>query len=244
VAFRTNGYDLVAALADGRRMLLRYANAAPGEFTPSRIDAFEFDDATLTLAQVQALATDFVAGDSLPSALTVPAIGTAGADALGGTVVHGLDGNDHLSGNRQVGGPGDDVLDDPDTVVFGRGDGHDTVTLYNSWSKQAVSTLPSWIEMQPGISASDLAFGIEGRDLVVTIRDTGDSVTVRRHFELRQLPELLVPVCDRGRSLRDGTTMASTRSPTRSASARTATTGSAAFRCCSTTSVRGTATTS
>jgi Ca2+-binding RTX toxin-like protein len=208
VAFRTNGYDLVAALADGRRMLLRYASAAPGDFTPSRIDTFEFNDATLTLAQVQALATDFVAGDSLPSTLAVPAIGTAGADALGGTVVHGLDGNDHLSGNRQVGGPGDDALDDPDTVVFGRGDGHDTVTLYNSWSKQAVSTLPSWIEMQPGISASDLAFGIDGRDLVVTIRDTGDSVTVRRHFErYGSYPNYSYPSAIAGVRFADGTTM-------------------------------------
>ncbi|MBK6805556.1 MAG: hypothetical protein IPG84_12165 [Betaproteobacteria bacterium] len=83
MAFRTNGYDLVAALADGPPDAVRYANAAPGDFTPSRIDTFEFDDATLTLAQVQALATDFVAGDSLPSTLAVPAIGTAGADALG-----------------------------------------------------------------------------------------------------------------------------------------------------------------
>ncbi|MBK6805555.1 MAG: hypothetical protein IPG84_12160 [Betaproteobacteria bacterium] len=81
------------------------------------------------------------------------------------------------------------------------------MTLYNSWSKQAVSTLLVDRDA-PGISASDLAFGIDGRDLVVTIRDTGDSVTVRRHFErYGSYPNYSYPSAIAGVRFADGTTM-------------------------------------
>ncbi|CAG1009602.1 Bifunctional hemolysin/adenylate cyclase [Burkholderiales bacterium] len=207
VAFRASGDDLIAALADGSRLLMRYAISPLGEVTPTRIDTFEFDGETLTLAQARARATAFVAGDPLPSAVAIPTIGTGGDDTLGGAIAWGLDGDDRLIGARQIGGPGDDTLEGGRAFVFGRGDGHDTVQVWNPWSKQTAATLPSWIEMQPGVSATDLAFGMDGRDLVVTIRDTGDSVRVLGHFERSgAYPAFSYPSAIAGIRFADGTT--------------------------------------
>ena len=65
VAFRTDGCHLVAALADGSRLMMRNAVSASEGWAPTRVDAFDFDGETLTFAQAQALATDFVVGDAM-----------------------------------------------------------------------------------------------------------------------------------------------------------------------------------
>jgi len=211
VAFRTNGYDLVAALADGSRLLMRHAISAPEGYASTRIDAFDFDGESLTFAQAGALATAFVDGDAIPSATIMPAIGTEGADVLwsGTAIGYGLTGDDTITGTgRLVGGPGDDTLEGAKTFVFGRGDGHDSVRVSNPSSKQTVATLPSWIEMQPGIAPSDLAFGMDGRDLVVTIRDTGDTVRVLDQFvRYGSYPSFTYPSAVAGVRFADGSSM-------------------------------------
>ncbi len=175
VAFRTDGTSLIAALADGSRLRLPYAVSAPEGMTATRIDAFDFDGESLTLAQAIARASATITGDSSP--LLTPGVSTTASGDLD------LDGAArlHWSG-RAYGGPGDDIWFDGGQFLFGRGDGHDTITLYNPASKRTPDTLPYWVEMQPGITAADLSFGLDGSDLLVTIRDTGDSIRVASHF--------------------------------------------------------------
>jgi Ca2+-binding RTX toxin-like protein len=209
VAFRTDGRHLVAALADGSRLMMRYAVAAPEDQAATRIDAFDFDGESLTFAQALARATGFVDGDAMSSAMSMPSIGTAGADAFGGSVAYGLAGDDAITGSgRLIGGPGDDALEGAKAFVFGRGDGHDTIRVWNPATKQTVASLPSWIEMQPGVAAGDLSFGLDGRDLTVTIRDTGDSITVRdQYVRYGDYPSFLYPSAVAGVRFADGSTM-------------------------------------
>ena len=211
VAFRTNGYDLVAALADGSRIMMRYAVSAPDGGAPTRIDAFDFDGESLAFVQASALATAFVDGDAIPSTTSMPAMGTEGADVIqaGTAIACGFAGDDTITGSgRLIGGPGDDTLVGAKTFVFGRGDGHDSVRVYNPSSKQTVATLPSWIEMQPGIVQGDLAFGMDGRDLIVTIRDTGDTIRVAGHFvRYGNYPSFNYPSAVAGVRFADGCTM-------------------------------------
>jgi Ca2+-binding RTX toxin-like protein len=208
IAFRTNGPDLLAVLADGSRLLMPYAFGAPEGFVPTRIDGFEFDGETLTLAQAQARATPFLAGDTKPVSIVVPAIGTAGDDTASGAIVWGLSGNDHLTGQRQIGGAGDDTLENGGTFVFGRGAGHDTVQVWNSVGATTVDKLNRWIEMESGIVAPDLHFEIDEHDLVVTIRDTGDSIRVFDHFErFGDFPTFDYSSAVAGVRFADGTTM-------------------------------------
>ena len=208
VAFRTNGPDLLAVLADGSRLLMPYAFGAPEGFAPTHIDGFDFDGEALTLAQAQARATPFLADDTKPVSIVVPAIGTAGDDRASGPIVWGLSGNDHLTGQRQIGGSGDDTLENGGTFVFGRGAGHDTVQVTNSAGSSTVDKLNRWIEMEPGIGAADLAFEIDEHDLVVTIRDTGDSIRVFDQFErYGSFPTFYYSSAVAGVRFSDGTTI-------------------------------------
>ena len=148
-----------------------------------RIDGFEFDGETLTLAQAQARATPFLAEDTKPGSIVVPVIGTVSDDRVGGAIVWGLSGKDHLTGQRQIGGSGDDPARKRRDVRVRprRRARHGTgVELAGSTT---VDKLNRWVEMEPGIVAADLAFEIDGHDLILTIRDTGDSIRVFDHFE-------------------------------------------------------------
>lgn len=117
-------------------------------------------------------------------------MGLGGNDILygnkGGDTLYGGDGNDQLyggDGNDTLdGGAGDDLLfgDDinrPDfgynNYLFGRGSGHDTIIDYSSYNK---------IKFYAGVVASDIDFGRSGNDLVLTIRDTGDSLTIKDYL--------------------------------------------------------------
>jgi hypothetical protein len=161
VAFRTNAFDLVAVLGDGSRLLMPYALGAPEGFTPARIDAFDFDGETLTLSQALARATPFIDGDAKPSTLVLPRserqATTPSVDRS-----RGASAATTTDGQRQIGGPGDDTLENGATFVFGRGSGHDTVS---GWKRRRVDHRR---QAQPvdrdgaGVVASDLGFGIEG----------------------------------------------------------------------------------
>lgn len=125
--------------------------------------------------------------------------GLAGNDIVSGDdgddYVDGGDGNDSLygdagsdwmlggNGNDTLeGGEGDDLLSGDsgvDTYVFGRGSGHDVIENYDP-SYGASDSL----RFAAGVNAADVHAQRKGNDLVLTIADTGDSVTVRNQFLL------------------------------------------------------------
>lgn len=133
---------------------------------------------------------------------------TDGADVLRGTdaadVIDGRAGNDRLLGRGGndvlVGGAGNDVLDGgtglddlrggagSDTYVYGRGDGHDTLTE-DPWRAGAGDI--DRIQLKAGVSADDVrlqrvrtgTYWEMQDDLVLTIRETGETITVRNHFD-------------------------------------------------------------
>jgi Ca2+-binding RTX toxin-like protein len=107
--------------------------------------------------------------------------GTDGDDVLDGNngqddTLRGLGGNDvlnGLSGNDVLdGGTGNDILNggtDNDEYIFQRGDGQDVIN-----ESSGVDT----ITFAADITASDIQIGRDINSLVLTIADTGDSLTI------------------------------------------------------------------
>jgi Ca2+-binding RTX toxin-like protein len=157
-------------------------------------------------AALQPLGADVV--QTMDTALKgwVPANGpTDGDDVLRGTefddVLDGRGGNDRLLGrggnDTLMGGAGNDVLDGgagndqlhggtgSDTYRFGRGDGHDTI-IEDSW----ITGETDRIELKAGLTPDDVLLTrvrtVNGwqvsDDLKITIRDTGETLTVKNHF--------------------------------------------------------------
>ncbi|WP_237737027.1 putative Ig domain-containing protein [Serratia fonticola] len=132
-------------------------------------------------------------------------VSTAGDDVLFGTelgdVLEGWAGSDRLLGrggdDKLFGGAGNDVLDGgagndelhgdmgSDTYRFGRGDGHDVITE-GTWQTGDTDR----IEFKAGVAPSDVRLeyvhSINGwqvsDDLRITLRDTGETLTVKNHF--------------------------------------------------------------
>ncbi|MBI5780046.1 MAG: putative Ig domain-containing protein [Rhodocyclales bacterium] len=137
----------------------------------------------------------------------VPANGpTEGDDVLRGTevgdILDGRGGNDRLLGrggnDTLIGGSGNDVLDGgagdddlrgstgSDTYRFGRGDGNDTL-IEDSWMTGETDR----IEFKAGVLPSDVRLERVVRtvngwqvsdDLKITLRDTGETLIVKNHF--------------------------------------------------------------
>lgn len=130
---------------------------------------------------------------------------TEAADVLRGTdfdnVIDGRGGNDRLvarGGNDLlIGGLGNDVLDGgtgndemrggegADTYIYRRGDGHDTI-VDDTW----IASETDRIQLKAGLSAGDvrlqrvrtgIGWAVQD-DLRLTIRDTGETITVKNHF--------------------------------------------------------------
>lgn len=78
------------------------------------------------------------------------------------SILYGGAGNDYLYGGR-----GDDVY------IFGRGDGHDRIVEVLS-----VSYSRNVIYLREGIETDDIEFLLDGRDLILRIKDTGETLTV------------------------------------------------------------------
>lgn len=130
---------------------------------------------------------------------------TEGDDVLRGTELNDLldaqGGNDHLLGRGGndilIGGAGNDVLDGgtgndelrggsgSDTYRFGRSDDHDTI-IEDSWIPGETDR----IEFKAGISPDDVRLErvrtVNGwqvsDDLKLTLRDTGETLTIKNHF--------------------------------------------------------------
>ncbi len=131
---------------------------------------------------------------------------TEGDDIIIGSrlddVITGLAGNDMIAGNKGDdildGGAGDDTIsgnaysyirggqtylydiNEPngnDTYLFGRGDGHDLIRD----TDHSINT--DTLLFKEGIAPSDVSFArINNSDLILTINDTGDSVTIQNYF--------------------------------------------------------------
>lgn len=192
----------------GDALVLSIGGAEPGEVaievfdkrnptaSPS-IDRFEFADETNLAFAALLERVIHIAGTANGDASIE---GTAANDTIdagaGADVVYGWEGNDVLIGgagndylyddegdDRLDGGAQDDMLRGGmgnDTFVFGRGYGRDTVNAYDPGVGFDV------IELTAGVAAEDITLWRLGDDLMLRIKDTGDSVTVQAHFR----PEL------------------------------------------------------
>ncbi|WP_145840404.1 calcium-binding protein [Denitratisoma sp. DHT3] len=113
---------------------------------------------------------------------------------LGGNdVIQGAGGNDHLLGNdgddrlygqdgndTLEGGAGNDLLDGGagnDTYRFGRGGGQDTI-----WSQDVTANKHDVLKLGDGIVAGNLTLERNADDLILTIKDSGDRITVAGYF--------------------------------------------------------------
>lgn len=77
---------------------------------------------------------------------------------------------------------GDDVLDGGDgndTYAFGRGSGHDVIRDHVD---NVLDGDDDRLVFGAGVSLSDLQFSRDGDDLIITIKNTGDSVRIEREF--------------------------------------------------------------
>jgi Ca2+-binding RTX toxin-like protein len=108
-------------------------------------------------------------------------LGGAGRDILDGGA-----GNDVLRGGGALwGNHAYDSYGEGDTYRFGRGDGHDTI-IEDSWLQGETDR----IELKAGVAPSDVKLErvrtINGwqvsDDLKITLRDTGETITVKNHF--------------------------------------------------------------
>ena len=104
--------------------------------------------------------------------------GESGNDLLfgeaGNDTIYGYSGNDILDG-----GAGDDILYggyDNDTYIFGRGYGHDTIDEQNK------NSLNDKVRFKDGITADDIEISREGDDMILTVRDTGDSLRIVKQY--------------------------------------------------------------
>lgn len=135
--------------------------------------------------------------------------GTDLDDVLLGTdfedMIDGRGGNDRLIGRGGndflVGGPGNDTLDGgtrkdelrggegSDAYRYGRGDGHDSI-IEDTWTSGEIDR----IEFKAVLSVDDVRLQhvrnanawLATDDLVLTIRDTGETLTVKNHFNASQ----------------------------------------------------------
>lgn len=90
--------------------------------------------------------------------------------------IFGHDGNDLLNG-----GSGNDLLNGGfgfDTYQFGKGDGCDTIVDYDPSESSE-----DRISFGEGISASDLELSRSGNDLVISLHDSDDTLTVSQWFD-------------------------------------------------------------
>ncbi|MBL3869234.1 calcium-binding protein, partial [Pseudomonas syringae pv. theae] len=209
--FSRSGDDLVIQIkATGDTLTVRSHFSQDG-VTAYAIDQLKFADGSVwDGAQIKAAVvlpseeadtlTGYATADSLFGQDGNDSLsGRAGDDVLdggnGSDTLYGEDGNDTLlgrAGNDSLsGGYGDDVLDGgsgndsldggygSDTYVFRKGSGQDTITngVYNESAagKQDVIRLE-------GLNLSDISLRRESSDLIIQIKETGDTLRVSSHF--------------------------------------------------------------
>ncbi|CAH0244973.1 Bifunctional hemolysin/adenylate cyclase [Pseudomonas sp. Bi70] len=192
VTMLRSGSDLLLRLNNGQdsiRVQTFFNQDGAGGY---QIDRIDFADGTqwdvTTIKQMVLQATDGV--DQLTGYATGDVInGGIGDDRIEGlagddTLIGGI-GNDTLNGGAGndvlAGGGGNDYLDGgegSDTYLFGRGDGYDRISNYDLTAGRV-----DVLQLAEGIVQSDIRLNrSSNNDLVLTIRDTGDSVSVLNFF--------------------------------------------------------------
>lgn len=195
--FTRNGSDLVIGIlnSDDQVTLKQYFDASWGAAdTTYLIERIAFADGTaLSFADVQRILfagserAETIVGSGADDVLT----GQDGDDVLlggaGHDVLDGGAGNDVLRGGgvRDYYGSFYDGAGAADTYRFGRGDGQDSI-IEDSWLQDETDR----IEFKTGVAPSDVRLervrGSNGwqvsDDLKITIRDTGETLTVKNHF--------------------------------------------------------------
>jgi VCBS repeat-containing protein len=196
-----SGNDLVLAIrsngggsSDLVTLKQYFDEAWNGANGPYLIERIAFADGTvLSFADVQA--TLFAGSDDAETIIGSRAAdvltGQGGDDVLlggaGQDILDGGVGNDVLRGGGVI-GRGNQVYDgngEGDTYRFGRGDGHDTI-IEDSWQQGETDR----IEFKTGVLPFDVRLErvrtVSGwqvsDDLKITIRDTGETLTVKNHF--------------------------------------------------------------
>ncbi len=126
--------------------------------------------------------------------------GTSGNDSLSGQqdndVINGYAGNDTLSGgagndriyggsNNDIlsGGAGNDYLEGnagTDTYIFNRGDGQDVID--NGVSDDGYNISIDTLKFGAGITKADIQLGLVGKDLVLSLKNTTDKVTIENYY--------------------------------------------------------------
>ncbi|PPK76523.1 Ca2+-binding RTX toxin-like protein [Methylobacter tundripaludum] len=120
--------------------------------------------------------------------------GSSGSDALygngGNDTLDGGAGNDTLIGgggnDTLVGSFGDDTLDGGagnDSYQFGRGDGHDSIS-----SNDTTIGKSDQLQFNVNVALTDIDLSRTHDDLTLTIRDTGDSIVIKKYFMAETAP--------------------------------------------------------
>ncbi|WP_415755590.1 calcium-binding protein [Pseudomonas leptonychotis] len=192
VTLRRSGGDLVLRLNNGQdsiRVQTFFHQDGAGGY---QIDRIDFADGTqwgvATIKQMVLQSTDGA------DQLTGYAMGDVIDGGIGDDRIDGLEGDDTLVGgigdDWLSGGAGNDVLRGgggndhvyggagSDTYLFGRGDGHDRISNYDL----TVGRMDV-IQLAEGIAQSDIRLTQSTNgNLILTIRDTGDTVSVDSFF--------------------------------------------------------------
>ena len=124
---------------------------------PNKIEQFQFGDGTVW--DTQKMLQHFI-----------DVYSTAGDDAL-----YGFGGLDDGVGFTFDGGAGNDLLEGNggnDTYIFGRGYGHDTIL-----DAGGNDTL-----ILKGLASTDVTFSRTALDVIITINDTGETVTLKNQY--------------------------------------------------------------
>ena len=130
-------------------------------YYPDQIEEFVFDDETVwTAADLRALYLERA--------------GTSGAETITGFYT-----NDVLDG-----GAGNDILrggDGADIYIFGRGSGNDRIEESVGFVTYSDADRVSF---GPDIELEDLLWSRDGNDLIITIDDTSETLTIAGHFNV------------------------------------------------------------
>jgi hypothetical protein len=149
--------DLIITLSDGSTMVVdgQY-NVSP---TNNTINTFQFADGT-TLTAAQVLQQLISQEETAPNQIVA---GSEWDETLDGAA-----GNEYLSGlNTFFFGQG---FTNTNTYVFGHGYGQETI--------DAGFTSTSIVSFKPDVTPNDVTWSALGSDLVVRLKDSGDSITV------------------------------------------------------------------
>lgn len=166
---------------------------ADGAVSPHGIEEIRFFDGTSWSREtiLNLLSPMVELDDQDNHSFDTSADGKGGNDFLVGSwrddVLRGGDGNDTLialEGDDIIdGGAGDDLIDSGEgnnTIVFSRGGGHDTLQQSASWGSANVIKLTDAL---PGTVAFARSPDGHGSDLVISYRDTADTMTVKGFFD-------------------------------------------------------------